>query len=51
MSEKLQKRIEELFENAPKTRKTNELKEELLANLIDKYNDLVDSGKGGRGSN
>lgn len=45
MYEKLRKRVEELFENAPKTHRANELKEELLANLIDKYNDLVASGK------
>lgn len=45
MYEKLRRRVEELFENAPKTHRANELKEELLANLIDKYNDLVSSGK------
>ncbi|AND84926.1 hypothetical protein GTH52_04255 [Clostridium tyrobutyricum] len=45
MYEKLRKSVEELFENAPKTNRANELKEELLANLIDKYDDLVSSGK------
>lgn len=45
MYEKLRKRVEELFENAPKTNRANELKEEILANLIDKYNDLLASGK------
>jgi hypothetical protein len=45
MHEKLRDRIDALFENAPKTRRANELKEELLANLIDKYNDLIASGK------
>lgn len=45
MYEKLRKRVDELFENAPKTSKANELKEEIMANLIDKYNDLVASGK------
>ncbi|BAH07455.1 hypothetical protein CKR_2404 [Clostridium kluyveri NBRC 12016] len=45
MYEKLRKNLEDLFENAPKTNKANELKEELLANLIDKYDDLVSSGK------
>ncbi|MGE5627040.1 MAG: permease prefix domain 1-containing protein [Solirubrobacterales bacterium] len=44
MSEKLRKRVDELFENAPKTRRANELKEELLANLIEKYNDLIEAG-------
>lgn len=45
MYENLRRRLDELFENAPKTRRANELKEELLANLTDKYNDLVASGK------
>lgn len=45
MIEKLQKNVEDLFENAPKTHRAYELKEELLSNLIDKYNDLVSSGK------
>ncbi|APM40001.1 permease prefix domain 1-containing protein [Clostridium kluyveri] len=45
MYEKLRKNLEDLFENAPKTNRANELKEELLANLIDKYDDLVSSGK------
>lgn len=45
MYDKLRKRVDELFENAPKSSRANELKEELLANLIDKYNDLIDAGK------
>lgn len=45
MYEKLRTRVEELFENAPKTNRANELKEELMANLTDKYNDLVAAGK------
>lgn len=45
MYERLRKRVDELFENAPKTRRANELKEELMANLIDKYNDLIAAGK------
>ncbi|OAA91781.1 permease prefix domain 1-containing protein [Clostridium ljungdahlii] len=45
MHEKLRKSVEELFENAPKTHRATELKEELLANLIDKYDDFVSSGK------
>lgn len=45
MYENLRRRLDELFENAPKTRRAYELKEELLANLTDKYNDLVASGK------
>ncbi|ADK16338.1 MULTISPECIES: permease prefix domain 1-containing protein [Clostridium] len=46
MHERLRNSVEELFENAPKTHRATELKEELLANLIDKYDDLVSSGKG-----
>lgn len=45
MYEKLQVRIDGLFENAPKNNRARELKEELLANLIDKYNDLIEKGK------
>lgn len=45
MYENLRKRVDELFENAPKTRRVNDFKEELMANLIDKYNDLTASGK------
>lgn len=45
MYEKFRKKVDELFENAPETNRARELKEELLANLMDKYNDLVSSGK------
>ncbi|AGK99392.1 permease prefix domain 1-containing protein [Clostridium pasteurianum] len=45
MYEKFRKKVDELFENAPETSRARELKEELLANLMDKYNDLVASGK------
>ena len=41
---KIEQYVEELFENAPNNKKTMEFKEELLANLIEKYNDLVQSG-------
>lgn len=46
MYEKFRKKVDELFENAPETNRSRELKEELLANLMDKYNDLLASGKG-----
>lgn len=46
MYEKFRKKVDELFENAPETNRARELKEELLANLMDKYNDLVALGKG-----
>jgi uncharacterized membrane protein len=45
MCDELRNRVEELFQNAPKTRRAQELKEELLANLIDRYNDLINNGK------
>lgn len=41
---KIKEYVEELFENAPKNKKSIEFKEELLANLLEKYNDLVESG-------
>jgi len=44
MYEKFRQRLDELFENAPTTNRSRELKEELLANLMDKHNDLVSSG-------
>ncbi|MEG0856317.1 MAG: permease prefix domain 1-containing protein [Terrisporobacter sp.] len=40
---KIKEYVNNLFENAPKTRRTDEFKEELLANLLDKYYDLLDS--------
>ena len=43
--EKLKKYIEDLFKDYPKTKKTRELKEELLADLSEKYNDLINDGK------
>lgn len=45
MEEKLKRYVEDIFDNAPKTKKAYELKEEITSNLIDKYNDLVKSGK------
>lgn len=45
MYEKLNRKIDELFQNAPKTHRAKELKEELLANLIEKYKDLIAAGK------
>lgn len=45
MNEKLREHIETLFREAPPTKKTVELKEEILQNLLDKYNDLLAEGK------
>jgi len=43
--EKIKKYVNELFKDAPKTNKTEELKEELLLDLNEKYNDLIKEGK------
>ncbi len=45
MDERLRKHIDNLFEDAPETRKTVELKEEILQNITDKYYDLLSEGK------
>jgi hypothetical protein len=44
MKESLRSHLELLFENAPKTRKAFELKEELYTNSVERYDDLVKSG-------
>lgn len=44
MNRKIKKYVDSLFENAPRTRRMYELKEEILANLNDKYNDFLDKG-------
>ncbi|MFV0394063.1 MAG: permease prefix domain 1-containing protein [Coprobacillaceae bacterium] len=44
MNDELRKYLDKLFEDAPKTRASYELKEELLANSTEKYSDLVESG-------
>lgn len=45
MNEKLRKYIEDSFAGAPNIKRTVELKEELIQNLTDKYNDLLAEGK------
>lgn len=45
MYEELRKRVDELFSDAPKTARAMELKEELTANMIEKYDDLIAAGK------
>lgn len=45
MNEKLRSFIDSVFEGAPETQKTTDLKEEMLQNLTDKYNDLISEGK------
>lgn len=44
MTEKIRKHIDELFIDAPKTRKALDLKEEVTLNTIEKYQDLVSEG-------
>jgi len=39
------KYVEELFQAAPSTRRARELKDELLTNLTDRYDDLVEAGE------
>ena len=45
MVSKIKRYIDDAFENAPNTKGARELKEEMTANLIEKYNDLIAMGK------
>lgn len=45
MNEKIIKHVEGIFENAPRTRRSLELRDEMIANLNDRYNDLIAEGK------
>ena len=45
MEDKLRRHIDGLFDETTPTRKSVELKEEMIQNLQDKYNDLVAEGK------
>lgn len=45
MTDNLRAHVEELFKNAPRTKQTVEIKEEILQNTIDRYNDLIAEGK------
>lgn len=44
MSERIRRYIDELFADAPQTRKAMDLKEELAINTIEKYQDLISEG-------
>ncbi len=44
MNEKIRKHINELFREAPRTRRAVELKEEMAQNTIEKYEDLIAEG-------
>jgi len=41
----VKKYVESLFDNAPKSKKNNEIKEELILDLEEKYKDLIKEGK------
>lgn len=45
MQAKIRDHVEYLFQSAPRTPRAVELKEELIANLIDKYEDLLRQGE------
>lgn len=45
MINKLMNYVDQLFENAPQTKKVLDLKDELKADLIEKYNDLLAAGR------
>lgn len=45
MDNKLKAYVDNLFRNAPATANAYEVKEEILQNLKDKYNDLIEEGK------
>ena len=45
MKEKIRAHVEQLFVNAPKTGRAYELKEELIANLVDRFEDLTSQGR------
>lgn len=45
MNEKVRKQINSLFEDAPNTKRANDLKDEIISNAEDKYEDLLKQGK------
>ena len=47
MNERIQVYVGELFRNAPKTKLIDEVREELIANLNEKYTDILSRGKTG----
>ena len=44
MKDKINQHFNQLFENAPKTRKALDLKQEMTQNALDKYEDMVQEG-------
>jgi hypothetical protein len=45
MNERIKHHVDHLFRDAPRKRRVAEIQEELLANLNDKYEDLIQQGK------
>lgn len=45
MIDKLREYVDNLFKDAPQTKQTVEIKEEILQNTIDRYNDILNEGK------
>lgn len=45
MNEEIRKYVNTLFEKAPNTKRMNDLKDEIVSNANDKYNDLIKDGK------
>lgn len=48
MKEKIMQHFEQLFEEAPKTRKALDLKQEMIQNAMEKYDDLIADGNSER---
>ena len=44
MIDRIRVYLEHAFENSPKTRRMEDLREELFSNLVEKYNDRVRQG-------
>lgn len=45
MNENIRKEVNILFQNAPNTKRANDLKDEIISNAEDKYEDLIKQGK------
>lgn len=45
MNDKIRMHVNELFKDAPNNKKSNDLKDEIISNAVDKYNDLIKEGK------
>ena len=45
MNERILQHVEDLFKDAPRTRRVTDIREELLSNMNEKFNDLIAEGK------